>query len=72
MITGVSGPTTFVHRDVISLATFDFVLPVILTGVVDVPLIINVSYVHFDNYSAHVPSLRVSSHVIANFLFFWS
>src|SRR5260370_17086607 len=47
----------FVHRDVVGLAAFDFVLRLILAGTMHVPLIINIPCVHLDDLPAHPPRL---------------
>ncbi len=59
----------FVHRNVVSLIAFDFILWIILVRVMYIALVDNIFFVHFDNFSADVPGLRVPRHVIADFEF---
>jgi hypothetical protein len=58
---------TFMHRDVLGLATFYFILRIILTRVVGMSLIVNILRMHFDDRAADMAGLRVPTHVIADF-----
>ena len=44
---------TFMHRDVISLGAFDFVLRIILARVMGVPFVVNVVCMHLDDRAAN-------------------
>src|SRR5215470_6781345 len=60
---------TLVHRDVVGLVALDFVLRVILAGVMRVPFVIDISGMHFDNLAADAAGLRVPGHMIADLEF---
>ena len=49
---------------------FDFILRIILAGVVRVAFIIKIRHVYFHDFSGYVPCLRVPLHVVAHFKFF--
>lgn len=55
------------HRDVIGLGAFDFVLRIIFARVMDVPFIVNVVGMHLDDRAADVSRFRVRRHKIADF-----
>ena len=57
----------FVHRNVVSLIAFDFVLWIVDSGVVYISLVINVFCVHLNDLAGDVACLRVPGHVIADF-----
>ena len=52
--------------DVVALVTLDFILRLVLAGVMRVAFVGNVRGVFFDNRSADVPRLRVPHHAIAD------
>src|SRR5216684_4129668 len=56
----------FVQGDVVGLVALDFILRLIRRSAVNVAFIIDGSFMHFDDFSAHTPGFRIPAHVIAN------
>ena len=57
---------SLVQRDVVALVTLDFILRLVLAGVMSVALIGNVLGVFLDNRSADMPRLGVPRYVITD------
>ena len=57
--------------DVIGLVALDFILRIIRRSTVNVAFIIDGSFMHFDDFSAHTSGFRIPAHVIADFKFSW-
>jgi hypothetical protein len=57
---------TFMHGDVLGLATLDFILWIILTRMMSMPLVIDGFCMHFDDLATHMAGLRVPTHMIAD------
>src|SRR6185437_6533060 len=58
---------TFMHRNVIGLAAFDFILRIVLARVMSVSFVVNVFGMHLDDRAADVASFRIPGYVIADF-----
>src|SRR5260370_14350557 len=50
----------------IGLVALDFILRIIRRSTVNVAFIMDSSFMHFDDFSAHTSSFRIPAHVIAN------
>ena len=50
-----------VQGDAVALVALDFILRIIRRSTVNVAFIIDGSFMHFDNFSAHTPSFKFSS-----------
>jgi len=59
----------FVHRNMVGLIAFDFVLRIVHGGVMRVSLVIDVSCMYLDDLARDVPGLGVPGYVIADFEF---
>jgi hypothetical protein len=68
---GISAETPqycgFVQGDVIGLVALDFILRLGCGCAVNVAFVTDSPSMHFDDFSAHAPGLRIPAHVIANF-----
>jgi len=60
----------FVHRDVIGLIAFDFILRIIRAGVVRMSLVIYISCMHLNDLAADASCFGVPGHVVADFELF--
>jgi hypothetical protein len=60
---GASTPR-LVQSDTIGLVALDFILRIIRRSTADVAFIIDGSFVHFDDFSAHTSGFRIPAHVI--------
>jgi hypothetical protein len=56
-----------VHGNVVGFVALDFVLWIILTGVMRIPFIIDILRMRFDNPAADIAGFRVPGHVISDF-----
>jgi hypothetical protein len=58
---------TFMHRDMLGLATLDFILRIVLARVMGIPLVVNIFGMHFNDLAGDVACFRIPGHVIADF-----
>ena len=56
-----------VGGDVVGFIAFDFVLGIILVGVMGVALIVKVGYMHFHYFPGHVSRLGVPLYMVTHF-----
>lgn len=55
------------HGDMVGFVALNFVLRLIFSGVVRMPLIISILSMYFDNPAADMPSFGIPGDVIAHF-----
>jgi hypothetical protein len=58
-------PPALVYRDSIGLVALDFVLWIVLGGMVRVTFVIEVLRVHLDDAAPHESCFRIPAHVVA-------
>lgn len=59
------------HGDMVSFIAFDFILGLILTGVMRVSFVIHILCMDLDNPAADMSGLRIPGNVIADFELCW-
>src|SRR5438552_1956021 len=55
-----------VQGDMVGLVAFDFVLGLVLAGVVDVSFVVHVLCVHLDDFPADPPGLRIPAYTVTH------
>jgi hypothetical protein len=55
-----------VQGNVVGLVALDFILRLVPSGMVDVAFVIDVPFMHFDDFSTYPSGFRIPAHVIAN------
>lgn len=58
--------TALVGGDMVRFIAFDFVLRIVFSGVMGMPLIVKIARVDFDDRPGYAARLRVPAHVIAD------